>query len=281
MPSVNIVSLLPFRQPAMVTKNELLLLEAFDIIGCTTTLGVFYGLAFSLYYLCASSLYLDLQNPDKRRHTMFSLGFISLLLFCATSCVVLEAMIIQQAYINHADFPGGPFEYELSYGLVIEKYQETFTILDFIIEVLTMAIQVSDQPSLSMLWKLMEHTTLVDLAPVDNLECNTICCCSHHPAWLAPLGLHWYVNINLVTIEIIDSWYHMHPALDIPVEIVFDFVSLGIPNSSMLAMDAARYIISICLTVLVTGFIAVHLLLVRRQHTKIMGKCLMISLSMQ
>lgn len=73
----------------------------------------------------------------------------------------------------------------------------------------------------------------------------------------------------------------MHPALVIPMEIVLNLVPPAIPDSDVIAMETARYIISSILTALVTGLIAVHLLLARRQLTKVMGKCLMISLSMQ
>lgn len=67
----------------MGTESRLSLFEALDLISSTTILGVFYGIVFSLYVLCGWSLYLKLQNPDKRRQAKFSLGYISVLFFCA------------------------------------------------------------------------------------------------------------------------------------------------------------------------------------------------------
>lgn len=148
--SARAVNLLPFsRQPAMATKSKLFLLETFDLLSCTTIFGAFYGVTFSLYCLCARPLYLKLQNPEKRRQAGFLLLYISFLFFCVTGVFALSARIIQLAYVNHADYPGGPFAYEISYSPAIDPYQVTADILDFIIEVLTMAIQVGHQPNFS------------------------------------------------------------------------------------------------------------------------------------
>src|SRR5689334_20733194 len=98
----------------MDSESEIILTETFDLIGSTTILGVFYGIAFTLYCLCARSLYLQLQEPNKQRQTRFTLGWMTLLLFCATIYLALNAGIGQLAYIRHADFPGGPVSYEAS-----------------------------------------------------------------------------------------------------------------------------------------------------------------------
>jgi hypothetical protein len=72
----------------------------------------------------------------------------------------------------------------------------------------------------------------------------------------------------------------MCPALDIPVEIVGAFVpydQLGISNGVLTAIATAPFAVLSSFTFLVTGLIAARLLLARRQHMRIMGKCLMIS----
>lgn len=125
----------------MATKRTLFLDEALDLIGCTTILGVSYGITFSLYCPCAWSLYLKIQQPDKRYRAGFTLGYISLLFFCATAYLSMNVRVIQLAYINHADFPGGPLIYEGSSATM--PYDGAAEILDFVIEVLIMAIQVS------------------------------------------------------------------------------------------------------------------------------------------
>lgn len=119
--------------------------EAFDLISNTTILGVFYGIAFTLYCLCVRSLYLQLQDPDLRRQTRFTICYISLLFFCSTTYLALCARMGQLAYVNHAsDFPGGPLEYEHNRPSLESTANITTTsILGLIVEILTIAMQVS------------------------------------------------------------------------------------------------------------------------------------------
>lgn len=68
----------------------------------------------------------------------------------------------------------------------------------------------------------------------------------------------------------------MCSALDIPVGIVFGALSLdqlGIPARTVIRMETASYAIPIGFTVIVTGLVATRLMLARRQHMKVMGKC--------
>lgn len=116
--------------------------EAFDLNSSTTVVGFLYGIIFTLYFLCTWSLYLELQRLDKRRQAKFSLGYISLLFVCATVLLAVNARMIQVAYLDHPDFPGGPLYYEFSSNPTTNSYQAIGGILSLIIEVLTMAIQV-------------------------------------------------------------------------------------------------------------------------------------------
>lgn len=122
-----------------------LLLEALDLVSNTTILGTFYGIIFTLYCLCARSLYLQLLKPDERRQAKFTLAYISLLFACTTAFLALNARFVQLAYINHSDFPGGPLEYEDSLDSSTKPYVISGGILDLIVKVATMAIQVSHQ----------------------------------------------------------------------------------------------------------------------------------------
>lgn len=140
---MHVDTLLPFRRHTMATKSTIFLDEALDLIGCTTILGVSYGIAFSLYCPCAWSLYLKIRQPDKRYQAGSTLGYITLLFFCATAYLSMNVRVIQLAYINHADFPGGPLRYEGSFDSATIPYDGAAEILDFVIEVLIMAIQVS------------------------------------------------------------------------------------------------------------------------------------------
>ncbi len=125
------------------TPSLLLLLEAFDLISCTTVPGVVYGVTFMLFCLCARLLYLELQVPARRkeaRFNLFNLGFISVQLCFATIYVALNARTIQLAYIDHADFPGGPVAYEL---LANVPYVVAAGIFNLPLQTLKIAIQVS------------------------------------------------------------------------------------------------------------------------------------------
>lgn len=117
--------------------------EVFNLISSTTILGVLYGATFVLYCLCAWSLYLKFQKSDKQRYAKFSFGYISFLFFCLTGLLALNSRMVQVVYINNADFPGGPLEYQRSYNSITKSYLTAGSTLNFIVEVLTMAIQVS------------------------------------------------------------------------------------------------------------------------------------------
>lgn len=128
----------------MGTENKVSLFEAFDLIGNTTIVGVLYGITFVLYCLCARPLYLKLQRrPEEGGRAWFSLGYISLLFLYTTILLAVNARVIQLAYIDHPDFPGGPLGYEgLASNPGISSYSAVANILDLIVKVSTMAIQV-------------------------------------------------------------------------------------------------------------------------------------------
>ncbi len=134
---------LPFQRSQMpAARSGLFLDEALDLIGCTTILGVSYGIAFTLYCLCAQSLYSQLRKPDQRRQARFNLGYISLLWFCATGVLAANARLIQLAYINHANSPGGPLGFEAEISSTTSPLSIIICSFDLTIEVLTVAIQV-------------------------------------------------------------------------------------------------------------------------------------------
>ncbi len=127
---------------SVVPQKTLFLWEAIDLLSSTTVLGAFYGISFTLYCLCARSLYLQLQVPDKRRQARFALGYTSFLFLCATCILAINARLDQVSYINHADYPGGPLLYEVTHSQTTDSYVTAGATFIVIIEVLTTAIQV-------------------------------------------------------------------------------------------------------------------------------------------
>lgn len=198
------------------------------------TRGLFYGIAFTLYCFCVRPLYLQLQDPDKGRHTRFTFAFISLLLVCATGILALNVRMIEMLAMDHLDFPGAPLEYETSDDAsTLKRYDAVTGILDFTLEVLTMAIQI---------WRL----------------------------WIVWSGTRYAVVVIILPLTLLLSYI----ALDIPVDIIVCFVSLdqlGISSDSLKAMDTAAYATGSALTIIVTGLVAMRLLLVRRSYVRLTG----------
>lgn len=118
--------------------------ESVQLIGRTTILGVFYGIAFSLYCLCARLLYLQLQEPDQRRRARLSLGYISVLMFCTLGSLAVNTGMMQLVYVKHRDFPGGPLGFQAQLNAVTTGYALTASVFDFIVLVSILATQVSN-----------------------------------------------------------------------------------------------------------------------------------------
>ncbi len=137
--------MLPFQGSQLMPQNKFLW-EALDLIGSTTIVGVFYGIVFTLYFLCAQSLYLKIHKPDQKRQARFNLGYISLLLFCSTSMIALNTWMIQMAYIKHAGIPGGPLAFERERNSTNISLSLAGCLVELVIDISTMAVQVGQRP---------------------------------------------------------------------------------------------------------------------------------------
>ncbi len=123
-------------------QTDVRLLEKLDLLSNTTILGTLYGIVVTLYCLCSLSLYRQIREPDLQRQAKFTLGYISLILFLVTAYLGLNARTMSVVYIDHANFPGGALQYEVSLDSLAKKYGIAGGIIDFSVEVLTMIIQV-------------------------------------------------------------------------------------------------------------------------------------------
>jgi hypothetical protein len=121
-------------------QGTVLLHTQLELVVPTTVAGTLYGIALTLFYLYVDSLVPQLRNGDRKRQTKFMLGYSVVIMLCGLYSLVFNAWVIQDGYINHADFRGGPFSYIAStfntpviiVGLVCQ----------LVIDVLTSAIQV-------------------------------------------------------------------------------------------------------------------------------------------
>ncbi|XP_006456369.1 hypothetical protein AGABI2DRAFT_122272 [Agaricus bisporus var. bisporus H97] len=129
--------------------GQLLLVTQIELTSTTTAAGTLYGIAFFLYCLYLHALLPQLRDNDRRRKTQFMITYSSIIMLCGLYFLLLNAWVIQDAYIKHADFPEGPYGYEestyvtqpaIAVGLVslrIRKifFQVTLTGLDLINQV--------------------------------------------------------------------------------------------------------------------------------------------------
>lgn len=85
-----------------------LLEEVYDLIGLTTLSGVFCGIAFVLYFLCARLWYIQIRRdgPQHRRYTMFSFILASVVIICSIAAMAMGTRVAQLAYVDTAIFLG-------------------------------------------------------------------------------------------------------------------------------------------------------------------------------
>jgi len=207
--------------------------EVFDFNSSSAVVSFLYGIIFTLYCLCSWPLYHQLRIPDKRRQAKFSLGYITLLFACSTILVGLNIRMIQLAYLNHSDFPGGPLLWEFSHDPFTSAFQAIGGIVTLIIEGLTMAIQIW---RLWLIWSGTRYAILVCILPI--------------------LLLLTYIGLDL-PLNVVGGF--------------ISFDQLGISEDALIAMQTAAFGIVAAFTILVTALITTRLLLVRRKVTKIMG----------
>lgn len=122
------------------TQSEIFFAEALDLIGLTTVSGALYGIIFGLYCLCARSLYLQLKVPHQKKQSMFTLAYASLVVISGLFILAANTRKIQLAYVNHADFPGGPLNYEAVFGH--QSLALAGIVFAVVVDLLTMGIQV-------------------------------------------------------------------------------------------------------------------------------------------
>ncbi|EKM75197.1 hypothetical protein AGABI1DRAFT_132447 [Agaricus bisporus var. burnettii JB137-S8] len=93
-------------------QGVLLLATQLELVSGTTAGGTLYGIAFSLYCLYLHASLPQLRDHDRRRTTQFMIISSSIIMLCGFYFLLLNAWVIQDAYIKHANFPKGPYGYE-------------------------------------------------------------------------------------------------------------------------------------------------------------------------
>ncbi|KAF7760990.1 hypothetical protein Agabi119p4_10399 [Agaricus bisporus var. burnettii] len=121
--------------------GNLLLVTQLELVSTTTAAGTLYGIAFLLYCLYLHALLPQLRDNDRRRKTQFMITYSSIIMLCGFYFLLLNAWVIQDAYIKHADFPEGPYGYEGS-TYVTQPAIAVGLVCEFVIDILTASIQI-------------------------------------------------------------------------------------------------------------------------------------------
>ncbi|XP_006457469.1 hypothetical protein AGABI2DRAFT_181669 [Agaricus bisporus var. bisporus H97] len=143
-------------------EDELVLANELELVSPTTVAGTLYGIAFTLFCLYVHSLAPHYQDQDRKGRAKFMLGYSSIIMLFGLYIVVANTWYIQDAYIKHGDYPGGPYAYALS---AIHTQPAIFTsfICQFSIEIMTSAIQVW---RVWVVWSATKYVKLVIILPI-------------------------------------------------------------------------------------------------------------------
>ncbi|XP_006456364.1 hypothetical protein AGABI2DRAFT_122268 [Agaricus bisporus var. bisporus H97] len=151
-------------------RGPLLLITQLELVSATTAAGTLYGIAFSLYCLYLHASLPQLQDHDRRRQTQFMITISTIIMLCGLYYLVLNAWVIQDAYVKHADFPGGPFVYEGSTVLTQPAIAVGF-VCQSVVDISTGAIQIW---RLWVVWSGTRYVRIVVVLPVLSLRIRTI-----------------------------------------------------------------------------------------------------------
>lgn len=86
-----------------------------DAVNLVSTIicGFGYGIAFTLYCICARVLYSQLWLPGKQRRARFMLAYITIVTFCGGLYLASASRVAQLGYVDFRNYPGGPYAYTL------------------------------------------------------------------------------------------------------------------------------------------------------------------------
>ncbi|XP_006464138.1 hypothetical protein AGABI2DRAFT_120914 [Agaricus bisporus var. bisporus H97] len=119
-----------------------LLATQLELVSTTTTGGTLYGIAFCLYCLYLHASLPRLREHDRRRQAQFMMSYSSIIMLCGLCNLILNTWINQDAYIKHANFPGGPLAYQKTTYLTQPAGIAVVLVCVLVIDILTAAIQI-------------------------------------------------------------------------------------------------------------------------------------------
>jgi hypothetical protein len=93
-------------------QGDLLLITQLELIGSTSVAGTLYGIAFALYLLYVYSSLPQLRSHDRKTQTIVMISATTGGMLLGLATLAINVWIIQDAFIKHYNFPGGPVAYE-------------------------------------------------------------------------------------------------------------------------------------------------------------------------
>ncbi|XP_006456357.1 hypothetical protein AGABI2DRAFT_122262 [Agaricus bisporus var. bisporus H97] len=148
--------------PTPLQGPLLLPLTQLELVSATTAAGTLYGIAFSLYCLYLHASIPRLRDHDRRRQTQFMITNSTIIMLCGLYYLISNAWVIQDAYIKHADFPGGPLVYENSTFLT-QPAIAVGLVCVAVVDISTGAIQIW---RLWVVWSGTRFVRIIVLLPV-------------------------------------------------------------------------------------------------------------------
>ncbi|KAF7760976.1 hypothetical protein Agabi119p4_10385 [Agaricus bisporus var. burnettii] len=122
-------------------QGLLLLLTQLELVSAMTVAGTLYGIAFSLYCLYLHASLPQLRDHDRRRQTQFMITNSTIIMLCGLYYLISNAWVVQDAYIKHASFPGGPIVYEY-YSAITQPTIKVGIVCQLVVDISTGAIQI-------------------------------------------------------------------------------------------------------------------------------------------
>ncbi|EKM75188.1 hypothetical protein AGABI1DRAFT_132439 [Agaricus bisporus var. burnettii JB137-S8] len=138
-------------------QGSLLLSTQFELVSSTTAAGTLYGIAFSLYCLYLHASLPQLRGLDRRRRTQFMITYSTIIMLCGLYYLVSNAWVVQDAYIKHANFPGGPVLY-VSSTFLTQPVIAVGLVCVSVVDISTAAIQIW---RLWVVWSSTRHVRII------------------------------------------------------------------------------------------------------------------------
>jgi hypothetical protein len=155
---------------ALTPDKSTRLRESLDLFGSTTVSSALYAIVLMFYCLSFHHFYRRIRDTHYRRSAIFSLVHASLVTLWSTVFLALTTWSMHDIYLDHATYPGGPYQYEV--GIFSQQVISPLTSTSsFMLGILTLGIQVSRYVNRSL---IVCWFSAIGLACMGHMEFDTL-----------------------------------------------------------------------------------------------------------